>query len=121
MFSMILALSFAWMWTRNEKARKNLKRIGITDGMDQATFTGWLENSHKRLSRADLAAVLLTIMPIAAFLLGGIGANLCGWPALILAFSSNSSGRKADKFAKQIGFQRGVKWLTDKHLFSPTT
>lgn len=112
MFSAIFLISFAWMWNRNDKAKKNLRRITLTDGVDEVLFAEWRDHTRKRMSRADLAALLLTAMPLAAFVPFGIHA--CAWPALFLAFRSNHAGRKSDNLAKQIGFKRGVKWLASK-------
>jgi hypothetical protein len=52
-FSGIFALSFAWMWSRNEKAMKRLKRLKATD-KDRATFEQWRDHTRKRMSRAFL-------------------------------------------------------------------
>jgi hypothetical protein len=119
-FSAILAISFAWMWSRNDRAKKALKRLKST-GEDKAEFDAWKDQTLKRMSRADLAAGLVTIMP-ATLILGPFGAilgNLCLWPALILAFKSNGAGRRADVLAKQLGFKRGIAWLALKKKAAP--
>jgi len=114
-FSGIFAISFIWMWNRNEKARKRLKRLKPTHE-DKAIFDEWKDQTFRRMSRADLAAGLLTLMP-ATQLLGTFGivlGNLCAWPALGLAFGSNGAGRRADALAKKLGFKRGINWLATK-------
>jgi hypothetical protein len=111
----IFAISFAWMWSRNEKARKRLKRLKPTHE-DKAIFNDWKDQTLRRMSRADLAAGLLTMMP-STLLFGSFGiilGNLCAWPALGLAFGSSGAGRRADALAKKLGFKRGVDWLTSK-------
>jgi hypothetical protein len=114
LFSAIFAISFAWMWNRNDKAKKKLKRVKIMESMDEDAFAAWRDHTRKRMSRADVAALLLTAMPLAALVPFGI--HFCAWPALILAFKSNESGRKADALAKQLGFVRGIDWLASKKI-----
>jgi Flp pilus assembly protein TadB len=120
LFSAIFALSFAWMWSRNDRAKKRLKRLKPTDE-DETMFAEWLDHTRKRMSRADFAALMLTIAPLSpllGLLAGGdfvaIPFNICAWGSLILALRSNAAGRKADALAAKLGFQSGVGWLAAK-------
>jgi hypothetical protein len=119
-FSAIFAISFAWMWNRNDKANKRLRRLRITDE-DEAVFDEWRIHTQKRMSRANWAAGLLTLMPLMP-LIGVVGGssgaflavipfNICAWGALILAFMANASGRKSDLLAEQLSLKKGVDWL----------
>lgn len=133
LFPVIIALSFAWMWSRNDQAKKGLGQIRIVDGIDEAAFGAWKLHTRKRMGRADLAAALFTLAPLAPFLpLGAVLLLISGPVALGLAFAANSSGRKADGLAKQLGLKRGVQWLAAKrripgevtsehHTDNPTT
>jgi hypothetical protein len=112
LFTAVLALSFAWMWNRNDHAKKGLKRVRITGDVDESAFAEWREHTGKRLGRADVAALLFTAIPLAAYL--PFGNYLCALASMILAFKSNEAGRKADALAKQLGLKQGVGWLASK-------
>lgn len=111
------------MWNRNDHAKKGLKRVRLPEDVDESAFAEWREHTGKRLGRADVAALLFTAIPLAAYL--PFGNYLCALASMILAFKSNEAGRKADALAKQLGLKRGVGWLASKKslkaLESPRT
>lgn len=127
LISAILALSFAWMWNRNDKARKRLKRLRPTDE-DEVMFDEWRQHTRKRIRWADSSALMLTIAPLSPLLglvTGGdfvaIPFNICAWGALLLAIRSNAAGRKADTLAAELGFERGLRWLAAKKSTKKTS
>ena len=113
----VLALSFAWMWSRNEKAKRRIRRLKPTNE-DEALFAQWQLHTRKRINRADLAALLFTVSPLIQSLGGGlliaVPFCICVIGALILAFGSNGAGRKSDALAKELGLKKGVNWLASK-------
>jgi hypothetical protein len=115
LITVIFMLSFAWMWDRNAKAQKKLKATQLPPDMNEADFSEWKKLTSKRMSQANLAAILLTLMPLVVFLpFGVILIHFFGWPALFIALGSNASGRKADAIAKKLGIKKGVGWLALK-------
>jgi len=124
----VLALSFAWMWNRNEKAAKTLGRLRRSSKSgDDVIFQEWILHTRQRMMRANWAAAMITIAPLIAWLgaLSGTGGamaapiiaipfNICAWGSLFMAFRSNAAGRKADALAKNLDFKKGVGWLTSK-------
>lgn len=112
LLSVILMFSFAWMWNRNDKVKKRLKRSKAPVGIDHTVFGEWREHTRKRTGWADTAALLATAMPFSVFV--PFLPILLFVPTLILAFKSSASGRKADRLAEQIGFEKGVDWLIAK-------
>jgi hypothetical protein len=112
LLSVILMFSFAWMWNRNDKVKKRLKRLKVPVGIDHTAFGEWRKQTRKRTGQADAAALLATAIPCSVFI--PVLPVLLFVPALVLAFKSNAAGRLADRLAEQIGFEKGVDWLIAK-------
>jgi len=130
-FTLFSLLCFAWMWDRNAKAKRRLKKLSMPHAACEQTFARWRYLTFDRMTKANVAAAMFTVMPLLLVLIvmslgalpGGesvaifilIVSNFVWiFGPLVIAFLSARAGGKADALAKDLGFPKGVGWLAAK-------